>query len=63
MAVNVSGEGYEGHIVTDTPGDWHVMDPATGIITAAEKTKPGVPLTLAARQSLLLVQGKPEESP
>ena len=57
LAVNVSGKGYQGHIVTDAPGDWHVMDPATGAITAAEKTSPGVPLTLAARQSLVLVQG------
>ena len=57
LAVNVSGQAYQGHLVTDTPGDWHLMDPASGAITAAEKTQPGVPLSLAPRQSLVLVQG------
>ena len=63
LAVNVSGQAYEGQIVTGTRGDWHVMDPASGAITAAEKTKRGVPLTLAARQSLVFVQEKTEEAP
>jgi len=57
LAVNVSGQAYEGHLVTDTPGEWRLMDPASGAITAAEKTQPGVPLRLAPRQSLVLVQG------
>ena len=58
LAVNVSGKDYQGQIVTDMPGDWQLMEPATGAIIPTERTGPGVPLRLAARQSLLLLKEK-----
>jgi hypothetical protein len=60
LAVNVSGKDYAGRIVVDTRGDWRVMNPATGAISAAETAPAGISLGLAARRSLLLVQGKAE---
>ena len=58
LAVNVSGKEYRGHLVTDTPGDWHVLDPATGVVSPAEIAQPGVPLVLASGQSLVLAQSE-----
>jgi len=57
VLVNVGREPYEGHLVAPGPAAWQVLDPASGAIRAAESDPPGrVRLSLAARQTLLLVQ-------
>jgi hypothetical protein len=57
LAVNVGREAYAGHLESDTPGTWHMADPATGAIQTAAQDEAGrVELSLGARQAVVLVQ-------
>lgn len=56
VVVNVGRKAYEGTLVTRESGTWQVLDPAGGAVRPAEVQTPGrIRLSLAARQTLLLV--------
>jgi hypothetical protein len=58
LLVNVGRAPYSGQLTADAASPWLLMDPSTGAIRPAECDAAGtLPLTLAARQALLLVQG------
>ena len=60
LVVNVGRKPYSGQIATEGDKVWHVMDPATGLIKLAECDKAGqLPLSLAARQALILLEHLP----
>jgi hypothetical protein len=57
LAVNVGHDDYDGHLTGQTSGTWHTMDPSTGAVGRCEKDGLGhIPLALAGRQAILLVQ-------
>ncbi len=58
LAVNVSRAAYSGALEVARQGQWTQMDPATGQTGAAAVTGNSIALTLAPRQTVLLVGPK-----
>ncbi len=56
LLVNVGAQPYQGRLAGLAAGDWLTLDPATAAVRRADETPAGgISLSLAARQSLLLV--------
>jgi hypothetical protein len=55
LAVNVGRSAYSGALEVGRQGRWTQMDPATGHVSAAAVTATSIALTLAPRQTVLLV--------
>jgi hypothetical protein len=57
LLVNVGRAPYAGRLTVEVGSAWHVMDPATGTVEAAQADGPdGVGLSLAPRQAVILVR-------
>jgi hypothetical protein len=59
LAVNVGQQPYRGQLSVGGAGTWISLDPATGAVQPLGAPDAGrLPLTLAARQAILLVRGR-----